>query len=67
MKRGRVRALLKELEGVKEINVSKWLGDIAVKYGIRRATALEYLREWEDGGYITIDNGTVKFVKNVEY
>jgi len=67
MKRGRVRALLKELEGIKEINVNKWLSVTAVKYGIRRATALEYLREWEDGGYITINDDIIKFVKNVEY
>jgi hypothetical protein len=54
------------LEGVKEIRVIKWLSDVAVKYGIRRATALEYLREWEDGGYIMIEDGILKFVRGIE-
>jgi hypothetical protein len=65
MKRGRVRALLTELEKTKEISMNKWLSDIAVNYGIRRATGLEYLREWEDGGYIRIEDSSIKFVKNV--
>jgi hypothetical protein len=66
MKQGRVRALLEELEALKEIGVRKFLSDIAVKYGIKRTTGLEYLTEWEDGGYITIENNVIKFVKKVE-
>jgi hypothetical protein len=66
MKKGRLRALLQELEGIEEIRVNKWLSYIAVKYGIRRFTGLEYLREWEDGGYITIEDGVIRFVRNVE-
>ena len=66
MKKGRLMALLKELETMKKITVSKWLSHIAVNYGIRRPTGLEYLREWEDGGYITIEESVIKFVKNIE-
>jgi hypothetical protein len=65
-KKGRLRALLMELENMKEIGISKWLSHTAIRYGIRRATALEYLREWEDGGYIVIKDDVIKFVKGIE-
>jgi hypothetical protein len=40
MKKGRLKALLEELETVKEIKVNKWLSNLAIRYGIRRSTAL---------------------------
>jgi hypothetical protein len=66
MKKGRLRALLEELESMRKIRVSKWLSHIAVHYGIRRPTGLEYLREWEDGDYIIIEEGIITFVRNIE-
>jgi hypothetical protein len=66
MKRGRMKFLLREIESAKEIGVSEWLSKIAVRYGIRRNTGIEYLNDWQDGGYITIENGVIKFLRNVE-
>ncbi len=66
MKKGRLMALLKELESLKKIKINKWLSHVAINYGIRRPTGLEYLREWEDGGYIKIENDVIQFVKNIE-
>ena len=66
MTRGRMSALLEEIRSKKEMSVTKFLSYIAVKYGIRRATGQEYLRDWLDGGYITIEKDVIKFVKTDE-
>jgi hypothetical protein len=66
MKRGRMKALLEELRKKKEMSVTEFLSYIAVKYGIRRTTGQEYLRDWLDGGYITIERDIVRFVKTDE-
>jgi hypothetical protein len=63
MKLERMNYLLGEIEEKKEIPISQFLSNIAIKYGIRRATGLEYLRDWADGGYIKIENNTIRFVK----
>ncbi len=67
MKLGRVRALLVELEKMKQVHTDKWLSYIALRYGIRRATGIEYIREFEDGGYIKIENDNIIFVKKLEF
>jgi hypothetical protein len=66
MKRGRMSALLEEIQNKKEMSVTEFLSYIAVKYGIRRATGQEYLRDWLDGGYITIERDVIRFVKTDE-
>lgn len=62
-----MRVLLEEIEKIKEISVAEFLSYIAVRYGIRRATGYEYLNDWVDGGYITIQDNVIKFVKKPEW
>jgi hypothetical protein len=66
MKLGRMKSLLEEIENDGETSVSEFLSHIAVDYGIRRTTGLEYLRDWIDGGYITIEKNIIKFKKKSE-
>lgn len=66
MKLGRMKFLLGSIMEAKEVSVEGFLSSIAVNYGIRRATGLEYLRDWEDGGYITIQGKSIKFAKKSE-
>jgi hypothetical protein len=65
MKRGRMAYLLNEIEAVKEIEVNKFLGSIAVAHGIREATGREYIRDWVNAGCIAVENSTIKFVKKL--
>lgn len=65
-KRERMKYLLEELETTKEIPVPKFLSMIQVRYGIRSTTGEEYLDAWIHGGYITIQNDMIKFVKKPE-
>jgi hypothetical protein len=67
MKQSRMRALLEEIQKTGMIPINEFLSYIAVKYGIRRATGYEYLDDWADGGYITVQNGIIKFVKKPEW
>lgn len=67
MKRKRMRILLREIEKLEEISMPKFLSYIANKYGIRRATGYEYLEDWCDSGYISIDENIIKFVKMPEW
>jgi hypothetical protein len=67
MKQNRMRALLEEIQKLREIHVSEFLSYIAVRYGIRRTTGFEYLDDWVDGGYITIEDNTIKFAKKPEW
>jgi hypothetical protein len=62
-----MRALLEELQQFGEISVTEFLSYIAVRYGIRRATGFEYLDDWLDGGYITIQDNIIKFIKKPEW
>jgi hypothetical protein len=66
MKQGRMAFLLDEIEAAKEIEVSKFLGVTAVKYGIREATGREYIRDWENAGCISVRNGVIKFVRKLD-
>ena len=63
MKQGRMAYLLNEIEAAKEIEVSKFLGSIAVCHGIREATGREYLRDWINYGCITVENNVIKFLR----
>ena len=67
MKQNRMRALLEELAEIGEIPVTEFLSYVAVRYGIRRTTVFEYLDDWLDGGYITIQDNIIKFVKKPEW
>jgi hypothetical protein len=67
MKQNRMCALLEEIEKNKEMPVSEFLSYIAVRYGIRRTTGYEYLDDWLDGGYITVEDNIIKFAKKPEW
>lgn len=62
-----MRALLEEIEKLGQISVTEFLSYIAVRYGVRRKTGFEYLDDWVDGGYITIQDNIIKFVKKPEW
>jgi hypothetical protein len=62
-----MRALLEEIEKLGQISVTEFLSYIAVRYGVRRKTGVEYLDDWVDGGYITIQDNIIKFVKKPEW
>ena len=62
-----MRALLEEIQKFGEISITEFLSYIAVRYGIRRATGFEYLDDWLDGGYITIQDNIIKFIKKPEW
>lgn len=66
MKQGRMKSLLEDLEERKKISITEFLSYIAVNYGIRRSTGQEYLRDWVDGDYITIEKGIIRFLKKNE-
>lgn len=66
MKQGRMAFLLDEIEAAKEMEVPRFLGYIAVKYGIREATGSEYLRDWVNAGCISVENNTIKFLKKLD-
>jgi hypothetical protein len=65
-KRARMKYLFNEIESRKEITTDEFLGSIAVNHGIRRATGEEYLQDWMDAGYITIQKNMIKLVKKPE-
>ena len=58
--------LLEEIETAKEIDVPRFLGSIAVKYGIREATGREYIRDWVNAGCVSVESNVIKFVKKLE-
>lgn len=62
-----MRILLDEIEKEGSVPIARFLSYVAVRYGIRRATAMEYLEDWSDGGYISLNNGIIKFVKKPEW
>jgi hypothetical protein len=66
MKYGRMDFLLHEIETAKEIEVTKFLGRIAVKYGIREATGREYIRDWVNAGCISVENNKIKFLTKLD-
>jgi hypothetical protein len=65
-KRARMKYLFNELKEGKKVTTEEFLGSIAVHHGIRRTTGEEYLRDWMDSGYITIDNNKIRLVRKPE-
>ena len=66
MKLGRMQSLLAQIEDMKKIEVCKFLGIIAVKYGIRETTGREYIRDWINAGCITVKDDVIYFVKKLD-
>jgi len=66
MKKGRMAFLLNEIEATKEIEIPKFLGSIAVKYGIREATGREYINDWLNAGCISVENNVITFVRKLD-
>ncbi len=66
MKRGRMTCLLEQIEVVNEIDLDRFLGQTAVKYGIREATGREYIRDWVNAECIAIENNKIKFLKKLD-
>lgn len=66
MKKGRMESLFEEIEEAKEIEVPKFLGSIAVKYGIREDTGREYIRDWLNAGCISVEGNVIKFIKKLD-
>lgn len=62
-----MRALLEEIHKLGEVSVAEFLSYIAGRYGTRRTTGFEYLDDWVDGGYITIEDNIIKFAKKPEW
>ena len=65
MKQGRMAFLLDEIEAAKKMEIRKFLGRTAVKYGIREATGREYIRDWVNAGCIAVENNTIRFLKKL--
>ena len=66
MKKERMQYLLEELEEKKEVKLSEFLSSIAIQYGIRKATGLEYIQAWVDGGYVSVQGDVIRFLKKPE-
>jgi hypothetical protein len=67
LKLRRMRCLLQEIMKAGEMPVPKFISYVANRYGLRRATAEEYLDEWLDGGYVSIQDNIIKFIKKPEW
>ena len=67
MKMRRMRILLEEIQKAEEIPVPKFLSYVANRWVIRRTTTLEYLEDWCDGEYVSINNNVIKFLKKPEW
>ena len=54
------------IESLKEVDEKQFLGEICTKYGIRRQTLKEYLRDLLDYGVIEISDGKIKWLGKKE-
>ena len=59
-----MQALLIQIEEAGTIPLNRFLSRVAIQYGIRRKTALEYINDWLDGGYISIENQVIHFISS---
>ena len=66
MKQKRMKYLLEQLEQKGKMKLNEFLSNIAVHYGIRKATGMEYIEAWMDGGYVTIEGDVIKYVRKPE-
>lgn len=58
---------MKRIQKAEEIPVPKFLSYASNRWGIRRTTTLEYLEDWCDGEYVSINNNVIKFLKKPEW
>jgi len=65
-RRGRLAFIMQELESKKEVDMDEFLGLMGIKYGIRRQTSKEYLKDWLDYGVIEISDGKIKWLGKKE-
>jgi len=61
-RRDRLAFIIQELESKKEVDMDEFLGLMGIKYGIRRQTSKEYLKDWLDYGVIEISDGKIKWL-----
>lgn len=62
----RLTFIMQELKSKKEVDVDQFLGLLGTKYGIRRQTSKEYLKDLLDYGVIEISDGKVKWLGKKE-
>ena len=65
-RRDRLAFILELLKSEKEVDVNEFLGLMGTKYGIRRQTSKEYLKDWVDYGVIEISDGKIKWLGKKE-
>ena len=65
-RRDRLAFIMQELESKKEVDMDEFLGLMGIKYGIRRQTSKEYLKDWLDYGVIEISDGKIKWLGKKE-
>jgi len=65
-RRNRLTFIMQELRSKKEVDVDQFLGLLGTKYGIRRQTGKEYLKDLLDYGVIEISDGKIKWLGKKE-
>ena len=58
----RIEFIKSELQARNEVDERHFLGEFCSRYGIRRLTLIEYLRDLEDFGVIEIAEGRIRIV-----
>jgi len=65
-RRNRLTFIMQELRSKKEVDVDQFLGLMGTKYGIRRQTSKEYLKDLLDYGVIEVSDGKIKWLGKKE-
>jgi len=65
-RRNRLTFIMQELRSKKEVDADQFLGLMGTKYGIRRQTSKEYLKDLLDYGVIEISDGKIKWLGKKE-
>ena len=65
-RRKRLTFIMQELKSKKEVDVDQFLGLMGTKYGIRRQTSKEYLKDLQDYGVIEISDSKIKWLGKKE-
>jgi phosphosulfolactate synthase (CoM biosynthesis protein A) len=72
LRRGRLNLIINTLKALGDVELQKFKGLMALNYGFRSDTTMEYLNELRDVGFIVINQGLVylsdeqKKLQNVE-
>lgn len=66
MKQRRMKYLLEKLEQKGQMKLREFLSSLAIHYGIRKSTGMEYIEAWVDGGYVSVEGDVIKFLKKPE-